>query len=273
VSWSRFQRDNPADIPDSYELKMPQGIRIGGLITDEEGNPVSGIQLKIQSYWTHGGPPPRTRPLLHDGSSEITATDGEGKWMFDRLPPLWENVRFGVSHKAFLPVEYACDATDLPRVGQVTISKMDLLGIRARIVLRRGPLIVGRVVDESQKAIPGARVVQNFDWVHDYATSTTGNDGVYKILNAPTGMLTLSFQADRYSPQTVSFRIDGPTTIPPVSLAPGHLVHGRVVDAGGNSLDGVLVNVTRDGNGHQEFQFHTTTDAAGLVGTEHLPIL
>jgi RNA polymerase sigma factor (sigma-70 family) len=270
ASWSRFQHDNPADIPDSYELKMPQGIRIGGLVADEEGNPVPGIQLKIQSYVTRGGPPPRTRPLLHEGSSEITATDGEGKWMFDRLPPLWENVRFGVSHKAFLPVEYACDATDLPRLGQVTISKMDLLGMRARIVLRRGPLIVGRVVDQSEKAISGVRVVQNFDWADDYATSTTGNNGFYRILNAPTGMLTLSFQADHYSPQTVSFSIDGPTTAPAVVLAPGHILRGRVVDAGGNPVDGVSVNLSRAGKS-QEFQFHTTTDATGLFSWDGAP--
>src|SRR5689334_21627705 len=105
---------------------MPQGIRIGGLIVDEEGQPVPGHELRLQSYWSRGGPPPRTRPLLTDGSAEVTATDRDGKWSFDRLPPLWENVRFKVTHGAFLPAEYACDANDNPRVGQMTLAREEL---------------------------------------------------------------------------------------------------------------------------------------------------
>jgi len=84
-------------------------------------------------------------------------------------------------------------------------------------------------------------------------------------------MLTLSFQADHYSPQTVSFRIDGPTTTPSVLLAPGHVLRGRVMDADGNPLDGVTVNVSQAGKGHQEFQFHTTTDATGLFSWDGAP--
>ena len=271
VSWSRFQRDNPEDIPDSYELRMPKGIRIGGLIVDEKGQPVAGMQVKLQSYWARGGPPPRTRPLLTDGSSEVTSTDRDGKWSFDRLPPLWENVRFKVTHGAFLPAEYACDANDSPRVGQMTLAKEELLGMRARIVARRGPLIVGQVLDQSQKPIPGVRLVQNFDWVHDYATATTAKDGSYRILNAPTGMLTLCFQAEHYSPQTLEFRIDGPTTIPPVVLTQGYLLRGRVLENTGRPVDGVSVSLNQNGATRQEYQFHSTTDSAGQFSWDGAP--
>jgi hypothetical protein len=271
VSWSRFQRDESADIPGTYELKMPQGTRIGGLVADEEGHPQAGIQLKVQGRRFGGGPPPRQRARLNDGASETVTTDPVGKWSFERLPPEWEDILFKLNSQEFLPAEYVCDANRHPTVGQVAIAKEELLDGRAHMLLHRGPLIVGQVLDQSQKPIAGVRLVQNFNWFEGYATTTTGNDGVYRIFNAPTGMLSLSFQADHYSPQTVSVAIDAPTTNPPVVLAPGHLLRARVLDDAGHPLDGVSVDVSQGANMRQEFQWRTKTDATGAFVWDGAP--
>jgi RNA polymerase sigma factor (sigma-70 family) len=271
VSWSRFQRDESSDVPGTYELKMAQGARIGGLVTDEEGHPLMGIQLKLQGRRFGGGPPPRQRARLNDGASETVITDPAGKWSFDRLPPEWEDILFKLNSQEFLTAEYVCDANRHPTIGQLAIAKAELLNGLARMQLHRGPLIVGQVLDQSQQPIAGVRLVQNFHWFEDYATTTTGNDGVYRLLNAPKGMLSLSFQADHYSPQTVSVAIDGPTTNPPVVLAPGHQLRARVLDDAGHPLDGVAVDVRQGANMRQEFQWRTNTDAAGAFAWDGAP--
>ncbi len=263
VSWSRFQRDEPEDIPGTFELKLPQGIRIGGLITDENGHRLPSIPLWIQSYYRSGGPPPRTRPVLNDGSSEQTSSDLEGRWSFDRLPPDWDDVVFKLRSRDFLPAEYVCDANHYSMTGQVTMPKADLLALRALIVLRHGPPISGVVLDQNQNPIPGVRVVQNSNWSDDYASFKTGTDGVYRIQNAPTGALTLSFQADNYSPLTASFVIAGPASNPPVILAPGHPLRGRVLDPAGQPLEGVTVSTGPGSDPDPKFQWRTMTDVNG----------
>jgi len=263
VSWSRFQRDEPEDIPETFELKMPRGTRVGGVVTDGNGHPLQGIPLRIQSRYRRGGPPPRTRPLLNDGSFELTTSDLEGRWSFDRLPPDWDDVVFRLRSPDFLPAEYVCDANRHPITSQVTIPKADLLALRALIVLRHGPLISGLVLDQNQNPISGVRVVQNSNWSDEYASSKTGTDGVYRIQNVSTGALTLSFQAENYSPQTASFVIDGPATNAPVVLAPGHPLRGRVLDPTGQPLEGVTVDTGQGGDPNQQFQWRTKTDGSG----------
>ena len=93
ASWSRFQKDEIADIPNDYELRLPAGTRIGGFVTDEEGRPAAGIQVKLHGAVFRAGPPPRQRARLNDGASEVTLTKPDGQWAWDRLPPDWEDIR------------------------------------------------------------------------------------------------------------------------------------------------------------------------------------
>lgn len=271
ASWSRFQHDNPSDIPQTLEIRMPPGTRIGGRVTDEGSQPLASVKLRIQSYWSRGGPPPRTRPLLNDGSGETVITDQEGKWSFDRLPPQWENVRFKVNSRDFAPAELACDANDRPSVGRPLLAKADLLALHALIVLRRGPVLEGKVLDQNQQPIAGVRVVQNYNWADEFASTTTGRDGVYEILNAPTGAMALCFQAGRYSPRTISVTVDGSSSIPDTILSPGHLLWGNVMDEEGGSIEGAEVDMRSAASSPQEFQFRTTTDSTGSFSWDGAP--
>jgi RNA polymerase sigma factor (sigma-70 family) len=168
ASWSRFQRDDIADIPDDYELKMPPGTRIGGIVTDEDGRALAGIQVKLQGAVFQSGPPPRQRARLNGGGSEVTLTNPDGQWTWDRMPPDWEDIRLVFAGQEFLPATYVCDANRHPHNGQVPIAKEDLLAGRARIQLKRGLLLTGRVLDPNRRPLAGVRVVQNFNWHDDY---------------------------------------------------------------------------------------------------------
>ena len=271
ASWSRYQMDEPTDIPDYFELKMPPGTRIGGFLTDEEGRPLPGIQVKLQGAVFQPGPPPRQRPRLNSGGSETTSTGRDGLWAWDRMPPDWESIRIIFAGQEFPPATYVCDANRHPFIGQRPLVREDLLTGRAHVQLQRGLPVTGRVLDPNRRPLPGVRVVQNYNWSDDYASVVTGNDGAYRILNASTGHLALCFQAEHYAPQTVELAVSGPTTAAPVTLTAGHLLRGRVTDDAGNPLEGVAISAGRAGPGRSEFEWRTKSDAAGSFSWDGAP--
>ncbi len=271
ASWSHFQKDEPADIPDDYELKMPPGTRIGGIVTDGEGRPLAGIQVKLQGAVFQPGPPARQRARLNSGGSETTSTGRDGLWTWDRMPPDWENIRIIFAGQEFPPATCVCDANRHPSTGPMLLAREDLLTGRAHVQLQRGLLVTGRVLDPNGRPLAGVRVVQNYNWVDDYARVITANDGAYRILNALTGHLALCFQAEHYAPQTVGIAVGGPTTVPLVTLAPGHALRGRVVDGAGGPLADVAIAVGRPEAERPEFEWRTTSDAAGLFSWDGAP--
>jgi protocatechuate 3,4-dioxygenase beta subunit len=272
VSWSRFQHDEPSDIPAEYVLKMPRGIRVGGSVIDDEGRPLVGTQVRLFGHDASGGPPPRERAILNDGAEEFVTTDASGLWTFDRLPPEWDNVHFIVSAAGFLPADFVSDANDQGGIGQAKIRKEEFLNQRAVMPLRRGTYLLGHVLDENRQPIAGARVVQNFKWREAHALVTTGKDGAYEFFNAPTGSLTLSFQVEHYAPQTTNLTVDGPSTNAPVILAPGHVLRGRVIDADGSGVADAEVGVDAIAPGRMEFQWSTKTDIEGRLTSDGAPV-
>ena len=260
VSWSRFQQNQLSDVPGEYVLKMPRGSRIGGFAADDREQPLAGVEVTLHGRSGAAGPPSRERAVLNDWGKESVITDQAGHWAFDRLPPDWDNVHFIVSTPEFLKADYVTDANTEGLVGMTQIPKQDLLGERAVFALQRGIRVYGRVVDESGRPVAGASLVRNFDWD---ARTTSAADGTYEILNATTGRLDLTIQAPRFAPRVVHLTVNGPITDSTIVLARGSLLHGRVIDEDGNSIENAVLEVARDENWHREFQWTARTDADG----------
>ena len=101
--------------------------------------------------------------------------------------------------------------------------------------------------------------------------SSPGKTEMYRILNASTGALALCFQAEHYAPQRVDLAIEKPTAIAQVTLAPGHLLRGRVLDAAGQPLADVAISARLSGANRPEFEWRTKTDAAGSFTWDGAP--
>jgi RNA polymerase sigma factor (sigma-70 family) len=263
VSWSRFQQNQISDVPAEYVLKMPRGGRMGGLVADDREQPLAGVEVTLHGRSGAAGPPSRERAVLNDWGKESVITDQAGHWAFDHLPPDWDNVHLIVSTPEFLKADYVTDANTEGLVGMTRIRKQDLLDERAVFALHRGIRLSGRVVDESGRPVAGASLVRNFDWHEADARTMSATDGTYEILNATTGPLALTIQAPRFAPKVVHLTVNGPITDSTIVLARGSLLHGRVVDEDGNSIENAALEVARDEKWHREFQWTTRTDADG----------
>lgn len=264
ASWSRFQQNEPSDIPAEHEIRLMPGLRIGGFLVDDRGRPVGNTRIVLWGEAERVGPPPVDRYLLLDGGREEVVTDGEGRWALDRLPPDWERTRLLVSSPQYRRTQFVVDSpTGRPVMGDVVIERGHLLEGRAVLRMSPGLRVAGRVRDATGRPIAGARLVQQFRWDEAGARAESGSDGAFAILNATMGRLELSVQAEGYAPKTLSREIEGAVSDWDITLVPGSKLRGRVFDTEHRPLEGVQVEAASEDPVRPGFQWRMPTDANG----------
>lgn len=172
----------PPSMSGELHVGLVRGGRLGGVIVDAEGTPVEGARLEIVGNDWRGRPiarhsgsasvvrgfferslaaplplvpmgelgvmpgplPTPGMPGLAPAPSEAWASDGEGQFRIQDVPP--GRVRVLVRHPDF--VESMSSAVTLEPGGEQQL----------RVVLARGGALEGRVVDEHGRPVEGARV-------------------------------------------------------------------------------------------------------------------
>src|SRR6267142_6952406 len=203
-------------IPATYVIAMERGTSIGGIVKDEEGNPVAGADVNLLF--------PGDRSNLNGMyMTEAAKTDAEGKWRCDRAPGELSNLSMRLSHPNFVSDE-SYGAT--PRPGDT-----DLRAMTAVSVMKRGLALRGTVTDEVGAPIAGASVAQGSDrFGSNNPKVKTGADGTFAFGNSKPGMLILTVTAKKYAPDLKQVSVV--KDMPPVEfkLAKGNVVRGKMVD-------------------------------------------
>jgi protocatechuate 3,4-dioxygenase beta subunit len=112
--WARqFQPDNH-QIPEKFTFRLPKGTVIGGIVTNEKGDPIEGAKVEIVDQIVEGQRGYRDaaarRPIRAYTLTSGLVTDEHGKWEIqiapdDRLLGELEGThfRFLVSHPQYTP--------------------------------------------------------------------------------------------------------------------------------------------------------------------------
>jgi RNA polymerase sigma factor (sigma-70 family) len=270
VSWGRYQSDVLSDIPSEYVLRIPHGVRVGGSVVDDSGQPVPEVEIRVRMR-AAGGVPPREQPILLHGGSESILADQDGRWSFDRLPSPWNAAHFIISAPEYLKADYVSDATDENLSNEYQVPKQQLLEERAVLKVHGGIHVSGLVLDVNNQPVPGATLVQDLRFYEPWARSTAGLDGKYEILNARPGQLDLLVQASGYAPKAVQMRVDGPLGNAKIVLDRGAHVEGHVVDERGIDIPMAEIEVDRTGGPGQKFEWSATSDPKGWFAWDSAP--
>ena len=198
-----------------------QGHRISGRVVDEDGKPIDKVRVRA-------GAVDRT---VADERTDMTITNGDGRFKFDSLPsPASFDFRVrGYSDIDFkeLPLDGAGDET---------------------VVMRHMAAIAGKVVD-SDTGQPVTRF--NIKILHhiDTGEEFSGGGGDFHLEDVdPGNAVTLVVSAEGYPVQyfddvTPTPAGQGQPTVIKLSKHPADYIRiaGRIVDAGGNPIEGVEV--------------------------------
>ncbi|HET9227505.1 MAG TPA: carboxypeptidase regulatory-like domain-containing protein, partial [Thermoanaerobaculia bacterium] len=242
----------PADAQVGVQTGMRRGPTLGlepalaaaGVVVDEQGRPVAGVQIQAAPLPNRM----RTTAAFRSGSSARSSATGRF-----RLPGLVAGIGYDVrlSKAGFAPA-----SSEIPPLSGRGTSDL-------RVVLRKGRLAFGRVVDRSERPIVGSRVELRQAPTGDMRTwlrrmRTGGDDrkyeavadatGRFEVRDLPAGTFELTARGSGFAPLTVPGLAipeagGGGIDLGTVVLGPGVEIEGYVVDPNGQPVEGVEIRV------------------------------
>jgi len=236
-------------IPASYTLALEPGISIGGLVVDEQGEPVEGATVRID---------------IHDMCADCVEriglrecrkrTDADGRWLLDTVPAEPGHLSIRASHPDYVDEKINDDMTgnlDKLRAGT------------AVMVMKKGLSLTGVVLTADGEPIEGATIMQGeHRWGTNYPETTSDAFGQFSFAKAKSGDMVLTVQAEGYSPELKKIMVNQETEPVEFRLMPGQTIRGRIVDVNDNPIEGVSV-VVEHWRQHNTIKMKTKTDAEG----------
>lgn len=224
---------------------------LGGRVLDSEGKPVGGAAVS----WFAVRPPERelldaTKEIEPSALGEIK-TDSEGRFRIPAQKPGAVSIRVLSPGLPSVELEGPFDPSEENE--------------ELEIPLPAPQRITGRVVDESGKAVVGARVrVQaeaDAEEALAYAETKSGSDGGFSLETAPENASSLKAYRAGFAPADVSGRSAKDFAVVPLKRGGG--AEGRVLDASGMPVAHAIVEA--------DDRLAAETDAEGRYRFEALP--
>lgn len=258
ISYSWSKREGGDDMPTAVTLAMEAGTTIGGLIRDAEGRPVrdATVYLLVPRDPASG----RQRPDIGDYPVK---TDAEGRWRCDVMPSKLDDVWIRLSHPDYA-VDTTYGATPKPSMAQLR----DQTGV---MVMKKGLVLEGRVLDREGRPIEGASVAQGSDrWGTEYPDTMTDAQGRFRFRGIKPGEVVLTVQARGHAPDVKQMTLAKEGESVEFRLGPGRTIRGRVVDPDGKGVAGITV-VADTWRGHRSIHFEIKTDQDGRFRWDDAP--
>ena len=247
------------EIPRSHTLAMEPGTSIGGIVRDEAGEPIEGVNVNLYENNQDDG-----ARQVYDFRAITARSDQQGRWQIDLIPAGFDlgRLHFTFSHPEFLS---SIDAVN----NQPIATPKELRDKSAALVLHRGIVVNGRVLDRGGRPIAGAtvRLDERLPGSKDVVTDTFGR---FHIGNALPRETVLTAQATGYAPEMQPLKVQPGLTPVELRLGPGNTIRGRVVDREGHPIKGAIVGPLR-WREHQTLEWRAETDALGRFRWDDAP--
>ncbi len=264
--------------PPATELKLAPTVALDGRLVDAKGTGLAGVvtvaanpPVQRHGAWAqHGSIDTLELKTAKDGRFKIHAPAGYRLFVRAEVPGLG-----AVSHTTG-----RMPSTDAPAQAAPLTIAMRQGG---------GASLSGTVRNEAGQAIAGAQVVAEVRsaaggtasaMTTAYAVSDAA--GAYALTDLPGDVLTrlvvakpgfaLATLPQSTSDAAGSLSLADGTNALDVTLAPGRVIRGHVLDTKGEPLEGAWVRFDRDNTFYSTIRWSTArTDASGAFVLEHLP--
>jgi beta-lactamase regulating signal transducer with metallopeptidase domain len=241
--WEQSELAGGKRLPAEYTIHLERGVKAGGLIVNERGQPIAGAKVQVS---TSGGTPAkgdgRTSydAWLATGNDAAT-TDSDGKWHIENVPDHAQaTLSLLVTHPA-----YSSDESWGQSQKDSGVTTEMLRQETPSITLKDGNIVNGRVTDPDRHPIKDAVVVLGDDpyFSSVQAEFPTDADGRFRLPTQSSKLTSLTVIAPGFAPQLR--RIEIKKGLPPqdFKMEPGKTAEIRFVDTSGKPVPYVYANV------------------------------
>lgn len=185
---------------------------IGGIVVDEQGQPVAGAEVEIEVKPTRSRFTKTVLPAGYKAPAPVK-TDAEGRWQLSGVPAGVVPANIGMSADMFYI--YVTHPQFLHR-GVASDSSGDEASFRQRtvkLVLKRGLAMRGVVRDESGQPIAGATIESNLTTsLRGTSKVTADTGGRYEMKSVRSGDLTVRVRASGFATHLQRLKVSADTT-------------------------------------------------------------
>lgn len=168
------------------EIIMEEEGNISGKVTYEDGSPAAGYTVKVY--------PQDVLNQFGVESPFVTTTQPDGSYKIGGLPYDYYSIRVDTGSQDFTPSDWTSSVVSM------VVAKTGEIRENTDIVLEKGAIVQGRVINESGTAVPRARISAmnpvlpaHEKGALNIGTAETDREGKY-ALRLPVGETKLSFE-------------------------------------------------------------------------------
>jgi uncharacterized GH25 family protein len=166
AEWNSYNR--PMDVPSDHVAELDPAWAVSGIVVDADGKPVEGVEVHVSSIKFKKRPGDFNE--LYVGTQFKTPPDGT--WQYGCVPDSMDSVLFTFNHPKFMTER-----------ATLTRGQYDAAGdgkIAARIELKPGLTVKGKITDENGQPISNALVRTKF--LNEEREARTDDAGDYELV-------------------------------------------------------------------------------------------
>ena len=206
----------------NVSVRLEPGVRIGGVVKDQEGQPVEKAKVAITRVTP--GATGKGEPLRYDEST----TDKRGRWSTHEVPEALEHLRFQITHKDFRPMQ-----EEFSGEGRGAITRQALLSSKAEFQFASAPTVSGTVQDAAGKPLANLEVTllrtnTGKTTFTDHIRTDAGGRFAFPAVEAIRARLMVN--DPRFAPTAYAVNLDQPVPVT-ITLTDGKPLKLRAVEA------------------------------------------
>ncbi len=222
-------------------LVLVAGAKLHGRVAEPDGEPIAGASVWIDE----DGGPTRPAPELLRAGEPATETDAQGLFRIEDLPPR-QKVHLAFGHEEYLSTEVL--GVELPHPDPIEVTLEPGAALRGRVMNEDDEAIVGaRVRARPRQPAPGTVAVIAND-AGESKSVRTGAFGEFVISGMAAGEMEVEAAASGFqpsSPLAVEVPDGGSVDGLELVLARAAVIHGRVTDRWDEPIAEALVLLPR----------------------------
>lgn len=241
-AWLRWENiEKPEDLPGDFTVRLEDAQTVGGILVDEEGEPIEGAVVDARVR-----PTQRPEDTKSVGGGGSCTTDERGRWIFRSIPRSCRDLPLEIKHTEFMPLR--------PTIATATYLIEEGNEPDKALILPRGRRVTGTIMDSDGKPIDGAMIQTYF--MNDIRKTRSDEKGQFHLTGVPVGELNLTVTSTGKAPEFRRMEIvpEMPQEIPDIDfrLQSGGIVRLTIVDREGKPCSNASVSF---GDWLGEFRF------------------